>query len=326
MKKNEKIQINFNYGNNLATLPASTVNFIDKAKKFDLKVLLLMATSEQFREGKYISKLADELSCEEKDIENSIAFWNGTGIISLSGEEIKKTETKTTKPEGASLPKRAKVTELPQYTSAELNELLTKHNNVVGLIDECQNIIGKIFTAADIKVLMGLVDYLGLDNDYILVLMHYAARKEMKSMRYIEKVAVSCLDDGLTDAVVLQSALREREEREDVEYKIKNVFGIGNRNFSSKEKKYIEAWISTYKFDLAVIEKAYDITIGATSKPSIPYAHAILERWYNEGARTLEDVNTLLAKRESEKLTESSSFDVNDFFQAALDRSYSDQN
>ena len=172
---------------------------------------------------------------------------------------------------------------------------------------------------------MGLIDFLGLDNDYVLVLMHYAARKEMKSMRYIEKIAVSCLDDGFTDAVVLQTALREREEKEDIESKIKNIFGAGARKFSAKEKKCVEAWISTYNFGLDIIERAYDITISATSKPSIPYAHAILERWFNEGIKSVEQIDALIAQREIDKAGEGSSFNIDEFFNAALDRSYADK-
>ena len=170
MKKTEKIHINMNYGSSVAVLPQSALAFIDKAKKFDIKVLFLIASSDKYRNGKYEQLIADELSCEVNDVQSSIAFWNGTGIISLGdGVEAPKI---VSKPEN-NVPKRAKVTELPQYTSAELNALLQKHNNVVGLIDECQNVLGKIFTAADIKVLMGFVDYLGLDNDYILVLIHF---------------------------------------------------------------------------------------------------------------------------------------------------------
>ena len=322
MKKTEKIHINMNYGSSVAVLPQSALAFIDKAKKFDIKVLFLIASSDKYRNGKYEQLIADELSCEVNDVQSSIAFWNGTGIISLGdGVEAPKI---VSKPEN-NVPKRAKVTELPQYTSAELNALLQKHNNVVGLIDECQNVLGKIFTAADIKVLMGFVDYLGLDNDYILVLMHYAARNDMKSLRYIEKIAVSCIDDGFTDAKVLQEALYAREEKAQIETKIKNIFGLGSRKLTSKEQKQVDAWINTYHYALDVIEKAYEITVGATNKPSIHYANAILEKWFAEGIKNIDDVNALLEAREQEKSNEGSSFDVDDFFAAALKRSYSEE-
>ena len=324
MKKTEKIRINMNYGSGVAVLPQSAVAYIDKAKKFDIKVLLLIASSDRYRMGKYEQAIADELSCEIADVQSSIAFWNGTGVISLSeGVEAHKPAIEV-KPENNE-PKRARVSELPQYTSAELNSLLQKHNNVVGLIDECQNVLGKIFTAADIKVLMGLVDYLGLDNDYILVIMHYAARNDMKSLRYIEKIAVSCIDDGFTDAKVLQEALYAREEKAQIETKIKNIFGLGSRKLTSKEQKQVDTWVNTYKYGLDVIEKAYEITVGATNKPSIHYANAILEKWFAEGIKNIDDVNALLLSREQEKATDNKSFDVDDFFAAALKRSYSEE-
>jgi DnaD/phage-associated family protein len=322
MKKTEKIHINMNYGSGVAVVPTSALSCIDKAKKFDIKVLLLIASSDRYRMGKYEQAIADELSCEIADVQSSIAFWNGTGVISLSeGVEAPKV---TAKPEN-NVPKRAKVSELPEYTSAELNALLQKHNNIVGLIDECQNVLGKIFTAADIKVLMGLVDYLGLDNDYILVIMHYAARNDMKSLRYIEKIALSCIDDGFTDAKVLQEALYAREEKAQIETKIKNTFGLGARKLTSKEQKQVDAWINTYHYELDVIEQAYEITVGATNKPSIHYANAILEKWFAGGIKNIDDVNALLLSREQEKATDNKSFDVDDFFAAALKRSYSEE-
>ena len=325
MKKNNKININLNYGTNVSVLPASALSYVDKAKKFDMKVLLLMASSDKFRTGKYEQLIADELSCEVTDVQSSVSFWNGTGIISIADDAEARTPIEKKENKENNIPKRAKVSELPQYTSAELNALLEKHNNVVGLIDECQNVLGKIFTAADIKVLMGFVDYLGLDNDYILVLMHYAARNDMKSLRYIEKVAISCIDDGFTDAKVLQAALYEREEKEQIEGKIKGIFGIGTRKLTSKEQKQVDAWVITYKYGIEVIEKAYEITVSATNKPSIHYANAILEKWFAQGAKNLDDVNALLAAREDEKATDGKSFDVDDFFTAALNRSYSEE-
>ena len=326
MKKTDKININLNYGTGVSVLPEIVIEYVDKAKKFDLKVLLLVASSDKYRSGKYQELIANELNCTTSEVENSISFWNGTGVISLSnGAETVKPVAKAEKSSETNVPKRAKVSELPQYTSAELNALLQKHNNVVGLIDECQNVLGKIFTAADIKILMGLVDYLGLDNDYILVIMHYAARNDMKSLRYIEKIAVSCIDDGFTDAKVLQEALYAKEERAQIESKIKNLFGLGTRKLTSKEQKQVDAWVSTYHYDLDVIDKAYEITVSATSKPSIHYANAILEKWFAEGIKNIDDVNSMLEAREQEKVTDGKSFDVDDFFAAALKRSYSEE-
>ena len=90
MKKTEKMQLKLNFDTSVVVLPATVANFLDKAKKFDLKVLFLVAAKESFREKNYAKKIADELNCEVSDVENSISFWNGTGIISVGAEEENK--------------------------------------------------------------------------------------------------------------------------------------------------------------------------------------------------------------------------------------------
>ena len=326
MDKNNKIKIN--YGDSLCVLPAGVLSCVDKAKKFDIKVLLLIASADKYREDNHVSELASALNVSESEIESSISFWRGTGILSLGASEFsaaEKSATKVESREDGTTPKRAKVSEIPQYTTKELNALIEKNKYVVGLIDECQNILGKIFTASDIRVIVGLVDYLGLDSDYILVLMHYCARIDQKSMRYIEKLAVSCLDEGFTQASVLQEELYARQERSAVEGKIKSIFGLGTRKLTSKEKKQLDNWINNFKFDFEVIEKAYEITVGATNQPSVPYANAILEKWYADGVRTISDVERIMEERAQAKAESGSSFDLDEFFEAALNRSYSEK-
>ena len=330
MKKTENKKIRFEYGDGVCVLPCGIHNLMDKAKKFDIKVLLLLSSADKYREGKYLKELALALECEESEIESSLAFWRGAGVISILEGATKAKSEKTEKVEKAektetekNVPKRAKVSELPQYTSNELNALLEKNRFVVGLIDECQNVLGKMFTASEIKVLMGLVDYLGLDEDYILVLMNYCARHEHKNMRYVEKLAIACLDEGLTEAPVLENALLEREARESIEGKIKTLFGMGKRAFTTKEKKQIDAWINDYKYGVEIIERAYDITVAATKEPSIHYANAIIEKWNANGIKTLAEIDALYASREEQKALDGSSFDVDDFFDAALKKSYS---
>ena len=53
MKKTEKMQLRLNFDTSVVVLPGTVANFLDKAKKFDLKVLLLIASKESFREKNY---------------------------------------------------------------------------------------------------------------------------------------------------------------------------------------------------------------------------------------------------------------------------------
>ncbi|MBR2432209.1 MAG: DnaD domain protein, partial [Clostridia bacterium] len=193
MKKTENLHIKLNYESAVSVLPSSVIELVDRAKKFDIKVLLLISSSDTYRMDGGIARMSSELGCEEKDVEASLAFWNGAGVIDVVEEKSEKTKksAKENKEEVkkedtvAPIAKRVKVSDLPQYTTEELNALLEKHEGICALIDECQQILGKMFNTSEVKILMGLVDHLELDEEYILVLMHYCNEIEKRSLRYV---------------------------------------------------------------------------------------------------------------------------------------------
>jgi phage terminase large subunit-like protein len=58
---------------------------------------------------------------------------------------------------------------LPNYTTEELANLLEQRREITQLIYECQNALGKMFNTHEINTVLGLNDYLGLDEQYIVL-------------------------------------------------------------------------------------------------------------------------------------------------------------
>ena len=87
----------------------------------------------------------------------------------------------------------------------------------------------------------------------------------------------------------------------------------------------LEAWCD-YGYGIDIVRRAYDITISATNTPSPAYANAILARWNSEGLRTAQEIDARLEQEATEKgnagTTLGNSFDTDDFFEAALKRTY----
>ena len=105
------------------------------------------------------------------------------------------------------------------------------------------------------------------------------------------------------------------------------MFGMTGRELTTNEKKYLNSWIRLMGFDVDVIRMAYDITVDKTHEPTPKYANSILESWYAKGIRTVSDVEEARAQYEAKKngkQTEQTgnSFDVDEFFEAALRRSF----
>jgi DnaD/phage-associated family protein len=111
------------------------------------------------------------------------------------------------------------------------------------------------------------------------------------------------------------------------EGQIRKMFGMGSRSLTSKEKRLILSWTEKMGFDIEMIRLAYEITIEAVKEPSVSYANAILEKWYANKIDTPEKVDEERQKRAASKAAEpSKSYDVEDFFDAALRRTFSDTN
>ena len=87
-----------------------------------------------------------------------------------------------------------------------------------------------------------------------------------------------------------------------------------------------------------LIEKAYEIAVESTANPNLNYLNSILVRWHEEGIKTPEDADR---DREARKAAaegarparapktaepqKATSFDVNDFFAAAVSRGYGEK-
>ena len=317
-----------NYGSRVVSVPRDAVDAMARASEIDLKVLLYLCSHENKADEKKLAKL---LSCDEGDIKASLSFWRGAGIVELCGDgesedgegeverEEKRKHHEDKKEQEKPNKKLRLVEELPKYTSDELAAALEARSDSMALIDECQNIVGKIFNMKEASVLVGLVDYLGLEPDYIMMLLNYCVSMDKRSLHYLEKMAFSFYDAGIVTGEQLAEELRRRESAQEAEGRIRTMFGVGERALTTKERKFISAWINDLSYSMEIIEKAYEITADATGKGSFAYANSILERWNASGLRTLEEINASYEKGEQPR---EGSFDTDTFFDAAVIRSF----
>lgn len=318
-----------NYGSRVAVIPESAIDALPRAGANDLKVLIAICTQNGTADVKKLSKL---LSLGEDYVRESLSFWRGTGVIeAVDGKEndkaenrnaaSSKAEKKTEEKDTAPAKKLRGADELPKYTSDQLADILESKQETAALIDECQRIMGKVFNLKEINVLMGLVDYLELDFEYIMMLLTYCVSIGKKTLHYAEKLAFALYDEGITRGEQLAEELRRREASASAEGKIRSLFGIGERAFTTKEKRFISSWINDMGYSIEIIEKAYEVTADATGKGSFAYANSILERWNAAGLRTLSEIEESYKSGDGASKPASGSFDTDSFFEAAVKRS-----
>lgn len=389
------MNITFQYGSGVLTLPKDTLRLLDSASAEDLRVLLLLAGGETDEET-----IARHAGCTVARVRRAVAFFADAGILSVSdpgreeehpatrgtaanietsaGSEAvpgengatvtqnkpacsspdkpspaktaardvaadgqnsptetvsaqKGNEKKAEKPSpadaGTGNPPLRRAEELPDYTTAELAALLEKRRDLAMLLEECQRAWGKVFNTHEANIVIGLIEYLGFDGEYILLLLSYCAKLNVRSLHSAERLAYRMHDEGTVTVDALREKLCRMEAAHGAEGMIRSMFGIGSRSLTEKEKAQIDLWINTYRFPEDIIRRAYEITVNVKSKPSVNYAGGILKRWYEAGLDTVEKIDR--AETERQEKTAKNVMDAatlaepgDSFWEAAVRASY----
>lgn len=300
------------------------------ASEEELRVLALIAMSTEPLSAEELVILARLESLG--DAKDALAFWRGAGLIKT---ETKRRETETVSAENT--PKKAPVRsadELPSYTGKELSALI-ENGNLASFIEACQEIYGKVLSPTDINILVGIREELHYDCETICLILSYYGAKAQRPMKYIEKVSFSLFDRGILSFEEVEAYIEKKRRAETREGELRRLLGIGERALTSKEEEAFIRWCEEYNYDAAVITLAYEQAVAATGKASVAYMDKIVTRWNTAGCKTAADVNALIEKEKTEKAAgkkpksagaaekeEMRSFDPDDFFSHALDRSY----
>ena len=294
----------------------------------DLRVLLALC---ELGSGT-VGAIAKALGCETATVTAALAFWRGAGIVTTAGGAQASptgTEKKTTQKQAA---------ELRELGAAELADYI-KDSDLESLVTAAEQQRGRLFNRSDLSILISLSQELGLSGAYILTLLAYCDGQgdgTPKPLRYAERVAFRLAEHGIDTCEALEEYIREQETLHSVEGGLRRMFGIGTRKLTEREEKAFLTWTREYGYGEEIIGAAYDVTVNATGKASVAYAARILAHWHEEGVTTLEAAEALLAREREEKKPRGrraaappppadgvrSSFDIGDFFQRAVDRSF----
>ncbi len=324
--------IRINYGAGVATLPTSALDSLDRATKVDVKVLFLLCSEPNLlvaenRES-CVSRISDRAGYSIGQIEASLAFWRGAGVLNSDEEDAPHTSAAPVAPMIAEVveerapaatvssetPSIVTVTrartrpldEIINYTGDELEKFFQTCEDAEKYLQECQDIWGSMFSPWENNMIIALIQEWGLSWDYITTLLASAAKhfkereNQGKTLNYVYRTAVTYHKEGITTLEALQQKFVEQEKMAGFEQRIRTMFGMGVRNLTPKEKKYFSTWLYEYHYDIEIVELAYNITVDAKGSPNIGYINGILKNWYEDGLTTLD---AIIAKREQENHT-----------------------
>lgn len=358
----DRMKYDLKFGSAVTVIPAAATEKIINGAASASETAVLMAIAsrpeiEADNEKEYAAVISDITGLDIEAVIYAIAFWRGASVLSLpngrkNGGSLKvassRTDPQSAKtPEkaisakaadtevesgaaSAEAPKKLMSEEVPKYSPELISEVLERDGRALAAaIDQCQSIIGRIFNPHDIEVIVGFNDYLGLEPDYIVTMCAYYAKKRPKcTLHYIEKAAYSLVNDGIITLEALDAHIKAMEIYDGVARHLRKLLGIGERAFAKNENEKIKRWINDFGYGTDILDLCYDITVSSIGNFNFNYADRILEDWYKEGVRTVEDAQRVCEEFKGKAKNSKNaagvsvpSFDGNEFLKLAIKRS-----
>ena len=198
--------------------------------------------------------------------------------------------------------------ERPVYTADDLTDLLTGDAGFRMLVPQTEEKLGKRLKTADLQILAGLYDDLGLPADVIYLLVcHCVARSEERygpgrrpTLRQIEKEGYHWAQRGLFDQESASRYLRDWNVRRSAMSRYMQVLGLGDRRPVESEERYITDWMDK-GFPPETVALAYDKTVFYKKELNWRYLNGILRRWHENGWHTEEEVSQSDSRKPSRR-------------------------
>lgn len=189
--------------------------------------------------------------------------------------------------------KAAVIPAKPSYTPSMVREFKasrTASDNGIDIFYLAEEYRKKPLSPSDIGTIIYICDELGFSDELFDHLLQYCASKDKSDFRYIEKVAISWKESGITTPQEAENAPGRYDRKV---YEIMRQLGKTGNTPTDKEVSYITKWTGEYGFSDEIILEACDRTVMATEKNRFQYADKILKNWKDKGVGNLADIEDL---------------------------------
>ena len=288
----------------------------------DLRVLLVFLE----RGAEHIAR---DAGVSQARADAALDYWREAGILT-EGDADKTEQSKPEKPASIA------ANELIPMTGEETAEII-RRRDLSGAIDEAQRLLGKTFNTTELKTFVELIEQLNVEPAYILTLISWCKRRGKGTLYYVRGTAVSLVSEGIETLSQLEEHISRREKAESDIGQLRKMFGIGERALTKTEEKRFTQWLIEDKLPIEVIGIAFDMTVNNTGKISFAYIDKLVRIWIQAGCSgSAEEVERFIERERAErglpqydKKTRGpkhdnipSTYNVDDFFARALERSY----
>lgn len=303
--------------------------FIDEymkdANDAQLKVYLYLLRMMNAKQATSVSDIADKFNHTEKDIIRALKYWEKQQLMELDFDQDKtlvgihmhtpeEALSHSSSPAGKFVPSSGEIALVPQISTAVQAPLFMKpvysaeqllefksRENTAQLLFITETYIGKPLTPSEIKTILFFTDELHFSDDLIDYLLQYCVGKGKKDFKYIEKVAISWAEQGISTP---EEAQKQGGQYSKDVYDIVKALGSSNMP-TEAELSFINRWTVDFCFSKDIILEACRRTVLAVNSNRFKYADALLKSWHEQNVKQASDIIKLDENYRQKKKTQS---------------------
>lgn len=269
-----------------------------------VKVYLYLITLYQKNSSDMtLEDVAKKLDMLYSEFLSALEYWNNEKVITfqkLSDDEFDlqfatlppATSTRTEKVDdaGNTIVQKAFMQQTrPHYTTDEIALYKKQHHSISNLFLICEKYLGRLLSTSDQQIIYGFYDWLNMPLDLIEFLIEYCASNNHTHIRYIEKVALSWSEQGIKTVSDAKGQVATSQKYR----QILKALGMNGETITKHQRDLLDKWMDEYKLSVAIILEGCNRTVTYSSRPSLNYLGSILESWYKQGVKTVDDINKL---------------------------------
>ncbi len=228
-------------------------------------------------------ELANSLSLTVDDVTDALNYWADCGVLINDGKAQDKEKILTEEPAKENLPIKTEETktrkiiraEIVKPTREEVARRGAESAEITFMLREAQMKLGRPLKTSETATFVWLYDDEGLSVPIILQLITFAVAEGKPNIGFNERTAISWINDGVRTVSDAEQKIAMHHEKKSAWYAVERALGIEHRMPSAKETELAYTWMCKYKFDSAILRRAYDLCVDTTSKFSMPYISLI---------------------------------------------------
>ena len=284
--------MNFIYNLDFVGVPSDFIERImPKANGSFVKVYLYALNAAVHGRSVSCQDIANALELLESDVMKAFEYLEENGCLKMNGESCSFGEM----PETVQTAENEKTEDIPEEDSSgkkaaeSVKALMTENETLSEVCQIAQQTLEKTLSDRDLETLYWIYDELGFSPEVILMLLEYCVSREKRSMKYIEKVAISWHENGITTIDAAEKYMNEKNEKNGYYKGLRKLLGIEDRSLSKTEETFINEWRDNYSMSEEMVALAYEYCIIQTGRLSFPYMNSIIKSWFDNNIFTVPD-------------------------------------